>query len=216
VLALGQHAAWSASQRDQADFATAGGLRISGSSMSPMGQGGRYGTLPGADRLIPVVRQDQQLPGGGTADLLALDAARAAAGLPLRADLRGGRSVRELFTPLAAPGPEAAAPGVTLPGSPRRLDLDVTVRSTGTSWAAVSLLLRDRFGTVHTTPQVPLPAAGDATLRFPLDALTDAPIGSAATPLALAGISLSYAGDGGPAGDGAELALRRIAVCDTP
>ncbi|MFF4582562.1 FtsX-like permease family protein [Streptomyces sp. NPDC001389] len=216
VLALGQHAAWSASQRDQADFATAGGLRISGSSMSPMGQGGRYGALPGADRLIPVFRQDQQLPGGGTADLLALDAAKAAAGVPLRADLRGDRSVRELFTPLAAPGPEAAAPGVTLPGSPRRIDLDVTVRSTGTSWAAVSLLLRDRFGTVHTTPQVPLPAAGDGTLRFPLDALTDAPIGSAATPLALAGVSLSYAGDGGPAGDGAELALRRIAASDTP
>ncbi|MFJ8165822.1 FtsX-like permease family protein [Streptomyces sp. NPDC096136] len=215
VLALGQHAAWSASQRDQADFATAGGLRISGSSMSPMGQGGRYGALPGADRLIPVVRQDQQLPGGGTAELLALDAAKAGGTVPLRADLRGGRSVRELLTPLAAPGPQAAAPGVTLPGSPRRIDLDVTVRSSGMSWAAVSLLLRDRFGTVHTTPQVPLPT-GDGTLRFPLDALTDAPIGSAATPLALAGVNLSYAGDGGPAGDGAELALRRIAASDTP
>ncbi|MEU3909715.1 FtsX-like permease family protein [Streptomyces sp. NPDC029721] len=225
VLALGQHAAWTASQRDQAEFATAGGLRISGSSMSPMGQGGRYGALPGADRLIPVVRQEQPLPGGGTAALLALDAAKAGEGVPLRADLRGGRGMRELFAPLApppsaapagAPAAPAAGPGVTLPGSPRRIDLDVTVRSTGTSWAAVSLLLRDRFGVTHTTPRVTLPTGGDGTLRFPLDALTDAPIGSAATPLALAGVHLSYAGDGGPAGDGAELTLRRLAVSDTP
>ncbi|MFF2197726.1 ABC transporter permease, partial [Streptomyces sp. NPDC058157] len=214
VLALGQHAAWSASQRDQADFATAGGLRISGSSMSPMGQGGRYGSVPGGDRLIPVFRQDQPLPGGGTADLLALDAAKTGERVPLRADLRGGRSMRELFAPLAPD--TAAAPALPLPGTPRRIDLDVTVRSTGTDYAAVSLLLRDRFGTVHTTPQTTLPTGGDATLRFPLDALTDAPIGSAAAPLALAGLHLSYAGDGGPVGDGAELALRRIAVSDTP
>ncbi|MFH7598972.1 FtsX-like permease family protein [Streptomyces racemochromogenes] len=222
VLALGQHSAWSASQRDQADFATAGGLRISDSSMSPMGQGGRYGALPGADRLIPVVRRPQQLPGGGTADLLALDAVKTGAHVPLRADLRGGRPMRELFAPLAASGPDpggrtaaAAPPGVTLPGSPRRVDLDVTVRSAGTSWAAVSLLLRDRYGVTHTTQRVFLPADGDATLRFPLDSLTDAPIGAAATPLALAAVQLSYAGDDGPAGDGAELTLRRIAASDT-
>ncbi|MGW1518482.1 FtsX-like permease family protein [Streptomyces sp. NPDC002287] len=212
VLALGQHAAWSASQRDQAGFATAGGLRISGSGMSPMGQGGRYGALPGGDRLIPVFRRDQPLPGGGTADLLALDAVKAGETVPLRADLRDGRALRDLFAPLAGPAP---APAVALPGTPRRIDLDVSVRSAGTSWAAVSLLLRDRFGVVHSTPQTPLPAGGDATLRFPLDALTDAPIGSAATPLALAGVHLAYAGDGGPAGDGAELAVRRIAAADT-
>ncbi|MEV7545905.1 FtsX-like permease family protein [Streptomyces sp. NPDC089915] len=213
VLALGQHAAWTASQRDQADFATAGGLRISGSGMSPMGQGGRYGALPGADRLIPVVRRDEPLPGGGTAELLALDSVKTGESVPLREDLRGGRDLRKLFAPLAGP---AAAPGVPLPGSPRRVDLDVTVRSTGMSWAAVSLLLRDRYGATHTTPQATLPAGGEATLRFPLDALTDAPIGSAATPLTLAGVHLTYAGDGGPAGDGAELTLRRIAVSDTP
>ncbi|GAA0317969.1 ABC transporter permease [Streptomyces polychromogenes] len=212
VLALGQHAAWTTSQRDQADFATAGGLRISGSGMSPMGQGGRYGALPGADRLIPVVRRDQPLPGGGTAELLALDSAKTGRYVPLRADLRGGRDLRELLAPLATP---AEAPGVPLPGSPRRVDLDVTVRSTGMSRAAVSLLLRDRYGATHTTPQATLPPGGDTTLRFPLDALTDAPIGSAATPLALAGVHLTYAGDGGPAGDGAELTLRRIAVSDT-
>ncbi|MEJ8640404.1 hypothetical protein WKI68_01090 [Streptomyces sp. MS1.HAVA.3] len=247
VLALGQHTAWSASQRDQADFATAGGLRISASSMPPMGQGGRYGSLPGGDRMIPVFRRAQQLPGGGSADIVALDAVKVGEGVPLRADLRGGHGMRELFAPLSADGADApagsdgsgatstagaagtagaatspttaaspaTAPGVSLPGSPRRIDLDVTVRPAGTSWAAMSLLLRDRFGATHATPSVTLPAEGDATLPFLLDSLTGAPVGTAATPLTLAGIRLSYAGDGSPAGDGSELALRRIAVSDT-
>ncbi|MFD8979368.1 FtsX-like permease family protein [Streptomyces sp. NPDC059564] len=229
ILALGQHTAWSDSQRDQAEFATAGGLRISGSSMSAMGQAGRYGALPGAERLIPVARKQQQLPGGSVGELLALDAAETGERVPLRADLRGGRGMRELFAPLtagdqnigpgaaapAANGPDAAAPGIALPGSPRRIDLDVTARSSGTSWAAVSLLLRDRFGAVHATPPATLPENGEATLPFALDALTGAPIGSAATPLTLAGVRLSYAGDGGPAGPGSELTVRRIAVSDT-
>ncbi|KOU13501.1 hypothetical protein ADK52_38540 [Streptomyces sp. WM6372] len=234
ILALGQHTAWSDSQRDQADFATAGGLRISGSSMAAMGQAGRYGALPGAERLIPVVRRQQQLPGGGVGEILALDAAEAAGRVPLRADLRDGREMRELFAPLAAadrnprPGTApsasaasgtaagtATAPGITLPGSPRRIDLDVTVRTSGTSWATVSLLLRDRFGAVHATSPATLPANGEATLPFALDALTGAPIGSAATPLSLAGVRLSYAGEDGPAGEGNELTVRRIAVSDT-
>ncbi|MFE5609992.1 FtsX-like permease family protein [Streptomyces sp. NPDC056540] len=219
ILALGQHTGWSASQRDQADFATAGGLRISGSSMSPMGQGGRYAALPGGDRLIPVVRREQKLPDGSPADLVALDAAKTGERVPLRADLRGGHTMDELFTPLATGDPGAAAapagPGVALPGSPRRIDLDVSVRSSRISWAAVSLLLRDRFGATYGTPSVTLPEGGDVTLPFLLDALTGAPVGSAATPLTLAGIRLSYAGDGDAPGDGSELTLRRIAVSDT-
>ncbi|MFD6911096.1 FtsX-like permease family protein [Streptomyces virginiae] len=225
ILALGQHVGWSASQRDQADFATAGGLRISGSSMSPMGQGGRYAALPGGDRLVPVVRREQKLPDGNPADIVALDAVKTGERVPLRADLRGGHGMSELFTPLAAGGPGAAqgpgaqaapaSPGVTLPGSPRRIDLDVSVRTSAMSWSAVSLLLRDRFGATYGTASVTLPAAGDTTLRFSLDALTGAPVGSAATPLTLAGIRLSYAGDGDHPGDGSELTVRRIAASDT-
>ncbi|MFD7784981.1 FtsX-like permease family protein [Streptomyces nojiriensis] len=219
ILALGQHAGWSASQRDQADFATAGGLRISGSSMSPMGQGGRYAALPGGDRLVPVVRREQKLPDGKPADLVALDALKTGERVPLRADLRGGHGMSELFTPLATGDPGTAAapasPGVALPGSPRRIDLDVSVRSSAMSWAAVSLLLRDRFGATYGTPSVTLPQGGDTTLPFLLDALTGAPVGSAATPLTLAGIRLSYAGDGDQPGDGSELTVRRIAVSDT-
>ncbi|MGW6708459.1 FtsX-like permease family protein [Streptomyces sp. NPDC054956] len=102
VLALGQHTAWSGSQRDQADFATAGGLRISGSDLPPMGRGGRYGALPGGERVLPVVRSKQDLPGGISGQVLALDAAAVSERVPLRADLRDGRAMRELFAPLAA------------------------------------------------------------------------------------------------------------------
>ncbi|MGW6981671.1 FtsX-like permease family protein [Streptomyces sp. NPDC054932] len=216
ILALGQHTAWSASQRDQADFATAGGLRISGSSMSPMGQGGRYAALPGGDRLTPVVRREQKLPDGNVADVVALDAVKVGERVPLRADLRNGHGMQDLFAPLAAgAAPAPANPGVALPGSPRRIDLGVTVRSSGMSWSAVSLLLRDRFGATYGTASVTLPADGEVTLPFLLDALTGAPVGSAATPLTLAGIRLSYAGDGDHPGDGSELTLRRITVSDT-
>ncbi|MEV0411517.1 FtsX-like permease family protein [Streptomyces sp. NPDC050448] len=223
VLALGQQTAWSASQRDQADFATAGGLRISGSDLSAMGQGGRYAALPGGERVIPVIRKQQELVGGAAAELLALDARGVAERVPLRADLRNGRPMSELFTPLAAdagaPGSTATpgAGGIALPGAPVRIDVDVTLRAQQGGAPGISLLLRDRFGLTFRTPMMPIPGEGEATLSAHLNALADAPIGAAAAPLSLAGMTVGYAapmpGDFRPAG--AELAIRRIAVSDT-
>ncbi|MEU3061506.1 FtsX-like permease family protein [Streptomyces subrutilus] len=223
VLALGQHSAWTASQRDQADFATAGGLRISGSDLPPMGRGGRYAALPGGDGVIPVVRTRQELPGGKPAQVLALDALAAGERVPLRADLRDERPVRELFAPLAAARP---APGdvIELPGRPRRIDLDVTVRPSAVTEApSLGLLLRDRFGLTHRSPMLRLPGSGDGTVSVDLDTLTGAPLGTAAQPLALAGAVLSYRGPDGLSADAAEgpqdpaeLTVRRIAVSDAP
>ncbi|MGP3683847.1 FtsX-like permease family protein [Streptomyces sp. IBSNAI002] len=226
VLALGQHTAWTASQRDQAAFATAGGLRISGSEIAPLGRGGRYAALPGGERVIPVVRAVQELPGGRPAQVLALDAAGVAERVPLRADLRDGRSMRELFTPLAAAGPAGGA--IELPGHPRRLDLDVTARTPRAGGRpGLGLLLRDRFGTTYRSPMLQLPDTGEATLSVDLDALAGAPLGSAAAPLSLAGLVLSYGleagpgrglegpGTGGPELPG-ELTVRRLAVASAP
>ncbi|MFD0345539.1 hypothetical protein ACFQ0M_04480 [Kitasatospora aburaviensis] len=112
VLALGQQSTWSASQRDQAAFATAGGLRITGSQLPAMGQAGRYGALPGGDRLIPVIRQEYSLADGAPAQLLALDAAGFADRVPVRPDLLGGQNRRDLYAPLAAPrSPRPRLPG---------------------------------------------------------------------------------------------------------
>ncbi|WP_328924156.1 ABC transporter permease [Streptomyces sp. NBC_00190] len=228
VLALGQHTAWSASQRDQADFATAGGLRISGSELASPGRGGRYASLPGGERVIPVIRAKQELPGGRAGEVLALDAAGVAERVPLRADLRDGRAMRELFKPLAVDGGTGAG-GIALPGRPRRIDVDVTVRAPGVgSHPGLGLLLRDRFGLTFRTPMLQLPEAGEATVSVDLDALTGAPLGSAAAPLNLAGLVFSYgmedpgpdpSDDGvapGPRDLTGELTVRRLAVADSP
>ncbi|MFD9416354.1 FtsX-like permease family protein [Streptomyces goshikiensis] len=229
VLALGQHTAWSASQRDQADFATAGGLRISESELAPLGRGGRYAALPGGERVLPVIRSRQDLPGGKAGQLLALDAAAVAERVSLREDLRDGRSMKRLFSPLTADtagpaGPTSStgstgstsptgAAGIPLPGTPRRIDLDVTVQRTGDgSGPRLGLLLRDRFGLTYQVPMVRLPDSGDVTAAFNVGALVDAPIGSAAPPLSIAGVLVSHNTASGNAG---QLAVRGISVAET-
>ncbi|MFE3994788.1 ABC transporter permease, partial [Streptomyces goshikiensis] len=211
VLALGQHTAWSGSQRDQADFATAGGLRISESELAPLGRGGRYAALPGGERVLPVIRSRQDLPDGKAGQLLALDAAAVAERVPLREDLRDGRPMKRLFSPLAAD--TAGSPGsagIPLPGAPRRIDLDVTVQRTGDgSGPRLGLLLRDRFGLTYRMPMVRLPDSGDATAAFNVGALVDAPVGSAAPPLSIAGVLVSHNTSSGNAG---QLAVRGISV----
>ncbi|WP_405761349.1 FtsX-like permease family protein [Streptomyces sp. NBC_00045] len=226
VLALGQHTAWSASQRDQAEFATAGGLRISGSDLAAMGQGGRYAALPGGGAVIPVIRKPQELPGGRVAQVLALDAAGVAERVPLRADLRDGRGMGELFAPLSAPTASRAA-GIVLPGRPQRIDLDVELRVSGgdNGHVGLGLLLRDRFGLTYRAPMAQLPTGGATTVSVDLGALTGAPLGSAAAPLTLAGIAVSYVpGENGasdfavpePPDAGGELTVRRLSVADAP
>ncbi|MFD3552238.1 FtsX-like permease family protein [Streptomyces goshikiensis] len=217
VLALGQHTAWSASQRDQADFATAGGLRISESELAPLGRGGRYAALPGGERVLPVIRSRQDLPGGKAGQLLALDAAAVAERVSLREDLRDGRSMKRLFSPLTAdttgPAGSTGSAGIPLPGTPRRIDLDVTVQRTGDgSGPRLGLLLRDRFGLTYQVPMVRLPDSGDVTAAFNVGALVDAPIGSAAPPLSIAGVLVSHNTASGNAG---QLAVRGISVAET-
>ncbi|MET8749951.1 FtsX-like permease family protein [Streptomyces sp. NPDC004667] len=231
VLALGQHSAWSASQRDQADFATAGGLRVTGGDLAPMGRGGRYAALPGGDRIIPVIHTEVALPDRKPGRLLALDS-RAAGRLPLRADLRDGRPMAELFAPLAVPPAATAAgrapggDGIDLPGTPRRIDLDVTVTAptapATSGRPSLALLLRDRFGLTYRTPVTALPENGDGTVSVRLDPLTGSPLGSAAGPLAIVGVAMSYGAepawfDSSTVADVAgDLAVRRVSLSGTP
>ncbi|MFJ2778725.1 ABC transporter permease [Kitasatospora sp. NPDC087315] len=216
VLALGQHSTWSASQHDQASFATAGGLRISASETAPMGQGGRYGSLPGGDRLIPVTREERRLPDGSTGHLLALDAAGFADRVPVRSDLLGGKSRQEVFAPLAQPAPTGPQAGLPLPGHPLRIEADINISPSKPSdehpqlWA----LIRDRFGSTYRIMLSGVPADGDAKVTADLTALTDAPLGSAAAPLTLSGVVVGFDAQYGGALHG-KLTVRRIAVADT-
>ncbi|MGW3076053.1 MULTISPECIES: FtsX-like permease family protein [unclassified Kitasatospora] len=214
VLALGQHATWTASQRDQAVFATSGGLRISGSHNAQMGQGGRYGSLPGGDRLVPVVRDEQPMQ-GGAGELLAVDSAAFASRVPLRSDLLDGHSGAEVFGTLATPAPASAIP---LPGHPLRIDADIAVnqQDLGSSWSGspvhpeVRLLLRDRFGLVHKVPFGELPLNGRVRASIPLGALVDAPVGSVAAPLTVVGATVGF----GDRSTG-EVTVRNLAVSET-
>ncbi|MFJ9442218.1 FtsX-like permease family protein [Kitasatospora sp. NPDC101235] len=214
VLALGQHATWTASQRDQAAFSTAGGLRISGSHNALMGQGGRYGGLPGGDRLVPVVRDEQSLP-SGRSQLLAVDAAAFAERVPVRSDLLDGKTGAEVFGTLAAPAPA----GIPLPGSPLRIDADIAVRQqdqpvpssrSGQVHPEVRLLLRDRFGLVHKVAFGDLPPNGQVRSSITLGALVDAPVGSVAAPLTVVGATVTF----GDRSEG-EVTVRNLAVSES-
>ncbi|WP_371515598.1 FtsX-like permease family protein [Kitasatospora sp. NBC_01300] len=221
VLALGQHATWTASQRDQAAFSTLGGLRISASHNALMGQGGRYGALPGGDRLVPVVREDQSLP-NGKGQLLAVDTSALAERVPVRPDLLGGRTREDVFGPLAQPAPTGPQAGLELPGHPLRIDAEVTVQQpeqemklpNGSSRPAVHpearLLVRDRFGVIHKVAFGSLPLNGDAKVSASLTTMVDAPLGSAAAPLTVVGVIVSF----GDRSDG-ELTVRRLSASDS-
>ncbi|MGW6919351.1 FtsX-like permease family protein [Kitasatospora sp. NPDC054939] len=216
VLALGQHHSWSASQRDQADFATAGGLRIDSGQAAALGQGGRYGALPGGDRLLPVIRQQHTLPDGVAGQVLVLDTRGLAERVPVRPDLLDGQDPRALFAPLGQPAPAGPQNGVPLPGTPQRIDLDLTVTPDPGSSAPPDLwvLLRDRHGITVRIPVPGLPERGNAVVRADLAAPSDAPVGSPAGPLTLAGIVAAHGGTFRPPASG-DLTIRGLAAADT-
>ncbi|RPE37036.1 FtsX-like permease family protein [Kitasatospora cineracea] len=197
MLAIGQRASWSQSQRDQASFLTAGGLRITGSALPAAGQGGVYAALPGGERIVPVARRDVPLPQGAAATVLLLDAVRAAAHLPVRSDLLGGRSAGEVF------GPLAAAP-VDGPALPERVELDVAADGA----PGLSLLVRDRFGLVYPVPAAAPLAGGPQHLV--VDLAAGGPNGRLAGPLTLAGLAVDAPGGAG------SLTVDRLAAGDAP
>ncbi|MFE9426239.1 FtsX-like permease family protein [Kitasatospora sp. NPDC006697] len=212
VLALGQSASLDASQRDQADFTTVDGLRITQAALPPVGQAGMLTGLPDGDRLVPVARQELPLSNGRTGQLLALDADKAAQSVRLRDDLSGGRTPARYFAPLTHP---SADDGLVLPGRPLQLTLDLSVTSTtgtpipytvdhpypgesGKPWPApptapvLDLQMHDRVGNLITTKVTGLPVNGDGTVTVDLSAQSASPVGSLAYPLTLTGIQIGF------------------------
>ncbi|MGF1429354.1 FtsX-like permease family protein [Kitasatospora sp. LaBMicrA B282] len=209
LLALGQAASLNTSQHDQAEYGTAGGLRVTGLPVPAPGQSGLLTTAPGGTRFLPVSRQPLPLNSGRTAQLLALDGRSAATELGGRADLTRGHSPAALLAPLAAPAPTGAAP-LVLPGQPTALQLDVTVATEAPAQSpfplpgapppgmvaspdgpSVTLELHDRLGVAFTVTSPTLPAQGDGSLRIDLGAALGTPAGRAAYPLTLTAIDVS-------------------------
>ncbi|MFF7634280.1 FtsX-like permease family protein [Kitasatospora sp. NPDC008050] len=236
MLALGQAASLSASQRDQSAFASLGGLRVTNLAVPALGQGGVLDQLPAGSRFLPVSRQELPLQAGRIGQLLAIDAKAAAASVRMRPDLSGGRTPAQFFAPLTGTGTDSGGAdvgGIVLPGKPIRLNLDLSVRSAvsatpaeppgeftpdpglgpPTPAPAVRLELRDRHGIPFEALTVGVPADGDTSVSADLAPLIGSPAGRAAYPLTLTGVRLTY--DGPVFGDlQQQLTVHRMTTTD--
>ncbi|MFW6693648.1 FtsX-like permease family protein [Streptomyces sp. MAR4 CNX-425] len=210
MLALAQGASWERSQRDQADFHAGTDVRVLASRIPELGQGGTMDRVPGVDAAAPAARWGMSLSGGASAEVLALDTARAADGLRLRDDLADGTGGAELLRGLAPPengtpdapgaggpgGERAAGPGgLELPGTPGELRVVARLATDGDArgGAAVTALVEDRYGAAYELPAGDLPADGRTrTLVADIAAAAGAPDGRPAGPLRLTGLRLVH------------------------
>ncbi len=208
TLASAHAATWTRSQADQAGYTAAADVRVVASDYSSLptwAPGPLYRATPGVRAATPVALMDFDLGRtvrGGS--LVGLDpaaieqvtsAAAAAAGRPAAATSLG---------PIAEPGPAAAS--IALPGTPRRLALDVDVDFTmadengdplplppGTSGFSTSLTLRDADGRLFRTPEMTGSLAADGQrLVFDLVDATGSGL-QPAGPLALEAVDLVVA-----------------------
>ncbi|MEU8266493.1 ABC transporter permease [Sphaerisporangium sp. NPDC049002] len=128
VVSLATSATWRTSQVDQARHQAGADLRVSGPAESlelgPLGRGATFAALPGITEVNPMYRGTATFA-AGAGTLLAADAAKLGPMLMLRPDL-AGHPVTTLAARLAAGRPDA--PVVPLPGTPKKLTLDLRLR----------------------------------------------------------------------------------------
>ncbi len=99
MLAIGQGASWDRSQEDQADFGAGAGIRVLGSRV-PDGERDRvFAALPGVRSVAPAARFSLDLSDNRQARVLALDTARAAAGMLTREDGADGQALAAALAP---------------------------------------------------------------------------------------------------------------------
>ncbi|MHA6758398.1 FtsX-like permease family protein [Streptacidiphilus sp. PAMC 29251] len=203
TLALGQSSTWQQSQADQTAFNTGGALRIPASAAPGFGQGGSYAAVPGVDSAVPVGRESVSESGSRLGELIALDTRAEAGLLPLRT-APGGRSAAQLLRSLAGP---TATGGLTLPGRPRTLSLDVTAAGSAdpvdqegipdqpggpprtTAVDSLQVQLTDRYGLRYTLLAPDLPVDGHPH-TLPVDLAAAAGTGTPSYPLTLTGLTL--------------------------
>ncbi|HET9215217.1 MAG TPA: ABC transporter permease [Gaiellaceae bacterium] len=217
ALAIGLFAAaygstWLRSQEDRAAYEAGADARVvpdeRTGSIRSLHLATAYARLDGVEAALPVVQRPVDVPESAEpANLLALDASRAAEVVDIRPDL-AERPLSELFAPLASERPELAA--VELPGEPRRLAIavgltvypssddppgfpdELLVADVGLS---LSLVLRDADGLLHRLSGGELTSnrSNRATREvvFELeDRLADGSAGRPGFPLALVALEL--------------------------
>jgi hypothetical protein len=181
TIALSQHQSWQRSAQDQATFTTGADVRVDTQSPVTLAQAGAISHGPGVLDAVPVTN----LAFGAASEVLAVDARHAAGAVLLRQDL-SAQQPAALWRPLIPP----AAPGLTLPGRPARLEITAALGPAAVRLAAARLSIRvqDAAGVVYSLPAGTLIADGR---RHELAAgLT--PHRQAAYPLRLLAMSLDF------------------------
>ncbi|MEV6107090.1 ABC transporter permease [Streptomyces sp. NPDC051940] len=205
MLAIAQGASWERSQRDQAAHQAGTDIRVTGSSLPALGQGGAYSSAPGVESAAPAARFLASLSNGKSADILALDTRSVGDGMLLRGDLSGkpaGALLREL-TPKGSP----KGAGLVLPKGTEQLELTAKLDVSGQNldkWKQegfylpenapdyVTVFFEDRYGVPYELNAGALPPDGrDHTLTVDLahDAGAD---GKPAEPLRMTGATFYF------------------------
>lgn len=202
VFALGEHASWNRSQREQADFAAGADVRVDDMDVPALGQGGLFDRLDGVSAVMPAHRADASLPGDKEATVLAVDAPAAARVMRLRGDL-ADEPLEDTLTNLRPAGTRSRGKaGFALPGDAARLRLTVRLEAldsrgragTGAVTDRLSVTLTDRYGVPHDLPLGNVRADGeDHVLEADLAAGTGpARAAGPAAPLRLTGVRADY------------------------
>lgn len=185
AIVLSQHQSWQRSAQDQAAFTAGADVRVDTQSPVTLQQAGSLSHGRGVLDAMPVTN----LAAGSASEVLALDARRAAATVLLRPDLSAQRPAA-LWRPLIPAPPGFTVPGLTMPGSPARLEITAALGPAALrlGTARLGLSVQDAAGIVYSVPAGTLSADGR-----PHALITDlTPARQAVYPLRLLAMSLAF------------------------
>jgi hypothetical protein len=196
VLAGGYLSASQRSALDQADYSVGADVRVADVNDQTMDVAGAPGVLPYVTGAVEVSRVDASIGADGSegqAQVLVADPARLAQAARLRTDLGPG-GIGGLTAPLtsaAGSGQIAPEPGLTLPGKPRSIELELALTGTAAAGGSLQLTFAADAGAAESL-YLPVPAGPTARIEVPLSRV----IGSGASvawPLRLVRLNLLIA-----------------------
>ena len=194
TLALTQYQSWRQSVHDQAAFAVGAQVRVGLASAEPLAGATQITRLRGVTAAMPVSQQSL-----GTGQLLAIGGPQAAATVTMRRDLSAPVPVSTLWSYLDQH--QGPSPGLAVPGRPERIEITASMVGGPAGQlgpVAATVTVQDAYGLTYELPAGTMAANGRPhRLIVQLGASAGpasagATTGSAAYPLRLLGLSLSY------------------------